>query len=337
MNETMLERRSRYAAWLLAAASLFFVLKLHLLPALLAGLLIFELVHITAPRLQRLVADERAKLAAVAVLASLAVGLTSAAVFALIHYVRNDAGSLPILLARMAEIIEQSRAAMPAWLAEYMPANTAAMHTAIAAWLKDHAAEVQLVGKEAGHTLAQVLIGMVIGAMVSLYEAISFTGLKPLAGALHERARRLAEAFRLVVFAQVRISALNTTLTALYLMVLLPLFDVHLPFTKTLVVLTFVTGLLPVIGNLISNTVIVVVSLAHSPQMALASLAFLVVIHKLEYFLNARIVGAHIHARAWELLLAMLTMEAAFGLAGLVAAPIFYAYLKAELVDAGLV
>ncbi|MCK7494761.1 MAG: hypothetical protein MZW92_29275 [Comamonadaceae bacterium] len=42
----------------------------------------------------------------------------------------------------------------------------------------------------------------------------------------------------------------------------------QLPLTKTLIAVTFFAGLLPVIGNLISNTVIVVVSLAHSPQVA---------------------------------------------------------------------
>ena len=71
--------------------------------------------------------------------------------------------------------------------------------------------------------------------------------------------------------------------------------------------------------------------------MALASLVYLVVIHKLEYFLNARIIGSHINARAWELLIAMLVMEAAFGITGLIAAPIFYAYFKAELREKGLV
>ena len=76
---------------------------------------------------------------------------------------------------------------------------------------------------------------------------------------------------------------------------------------------------------------IFVVSLAHSPGVALSSLAFLVGIHKLEYFLNARIVGAQIRAKAWELLTAMLLMESTFGLAGLVAAPICYAWLKDEL------
>jgi len=71
--------------------------------------------------------------------------------------------------------------------------------------------------------------------------------------------------------------------------------------------------------------------------VALASLGFLIVIHKLEYFVNARIVGSQIHAAAWELLLAMLVMEAAFGLPGVVAAPVLYAYLKAELAARELV
>ena len=79
---------------------------------------------------------------------------------------------------------------------------------------------------------------------------------------------------------------------------------------------------------------IVIVSLSHSLGVAIASLCFLIVIHKLEYFLNARLVGTRIEARAWELLIAMLTMEAAFGITGVVAAPIYYAYLKDELKSA---
>jgi predicted PurR-regulated permease PerM len=42
-------------------------------------------------------------------------------------------------------------------------------------------------------------------------------------------------------------------------------------------------------------------------------------------------VGSRINARAWELLLAMIVLEAAFGIAGLIAAPIYYAYIKNEL------
>jgi predicted PurR-regulated permease PerM len=54
-----------------------------------------------------------------------------------------------------------------------------------------------------------------------------------------------------------------------------------------------------------------------------------ILIHKLEYFVNARVIGGRIiHDRAWELLLAMLVMETMFGIPGLIAAPIYYSRLK---------
>jgi predicted PurR-regulated permease PerM len=112
---------------------------------------------------------------------------------------------------------------------------------------------------------------------------------------------------------------------------------IQLPLLKTMIAVTFIAGLLPVVGNLISNTVIVIVSLSVGPLVAAGSLSFLVVIHKLEYFVNARIIGTRIKARAWELLAAMLVMEAWFGIPGLIAAPIYYAYLKDELKARGLI
>jgi len=108
-----------------------------------------------------------------------------------------------------------------------------------------------------------------------------------------------------------------------------------LPLAVTLVVFTFVASLIPVIGNLVSNTVIVVVSLTHGLGIAMLSLGFLVAIHKLEYLLNAHIVGGSIGTKAFELLAMMLLFEAIFGLPGLVMAPIVYAYAKAELRAAG--
>ena len=139
------------------------------------------------------------------------------------------------------------------------------------------------------------------------------------------------------MFAQLRIAAINTSFTAIYLLLVLPLMGIHLPLVKTMIAITFVVGLIPVVGNLVSNTVIVIVSLSQSLSIAIGSLLFLVVIHKFEYFLNARIVGSQIRANAWELLIAMMAMEAAFGLAGIVAAPIYYAYIKAELRERNLI
>ena len=326
-----------YASWILAVLGILFVLQFHLLPALIAGLLICELVHALYPLFVRRLPTYRAKGIALILILLIVIGTVTAAVVGLIFFMRSEGGSFSTLLAKMAEIMGNSRAQLPPWLADYLPSSTEGISVKISEWLREHASEFQRIGKETGHSLAHVLIGMVIGAMVSLRDVFEKDARGSLAIALSERVFRLGEAFRRIVFAQVRISAINTAFTALYLAVVLPLFGVSLPLTKTMIVVTFIAGMLPVVGNLISNTVVFIVSLAHSPGVAVASLGFLVVIHKLEYFLNARIVGSHINAKAWELLTAMLVMESAFGLAGLVAAPICYAWLKDELNQRGLI
>jgi predicted PurR-regulated permease PerM len=325
------------ASYLMMGAALVLVLNLHLLVALLAGLLVFELVHIIAPFVERRIFRRGHRMFAVALLATVIIGAITAAVIGIIAFVRSDAGSFAALFQKMAEILDKARGMLPGWMTERLPDDVDDLRGAISDWLREHAGELRLAGAETARTIVHILIGMIIGSMLALNEAVDGTSQKPLARALTERAMRLGDAFRRVVFAQVRISAINTAFTAIYLAIVLPLFDVHLPFVKTMIAVTFVAGLLPVIGNLISNSVIVIISLAYSPTMALASLAFLILIHKLEYFLNARIVGAHIHARAWELLIAMLAMETAFGLPGVAAAPIYYAYVKCELADRGLV
>ncbi len=331
MNKPAPPSSHEYAAWTLAVLSIFFVITYRLLPALIAGLLVYELVHVLFPLFSRQFSTHRAKVLALLFVTLLVIGTVTAACFGIIAFMKSEGGSLSALLAKMAEIVESSRASLPRWLADFLPNSTEGVTLTLSEWLREHATDLQRFGKETGHSLAHVLIGMIIGAMVSLREACSRDAYAPLAKALAERVYRLGEAFRRIVFAQVRISALNTAFTAIYLAIVLPFSGVSLPLTKTMIVVTFVAGLLPVIGNLISNSVIVVVSMSHSPAVAVSSLSFLVIIHKLEYFLNARIVGTQINAKAWELLTAMLLMESAFGLPGLVAAPICYAWLKDEL------
>lgn len=325
------------ASYLLVACALLLTLQRGLLAALFSGLLVYSLVQVAAPKLGRKFSDQRAKLIAVAMLSALIVLLLSLAIWAMIGFFQSEAGSMPVLLKKMAEIIEQSREQIPDWLEEYLPANAEALREQLANWLRAHAEDAKLVGQEAGRTIAHLIIGMVIGAMAALHDTTSKHRYLPLAAALHGRVVGLSRAFRSIVFAQVRIAAINAIFTGIFLLVVLPLAGVHLPLSKTMVVITFIAGLLPVLGNLISNTVIVVIALSHSLQIAMVALAFLVAIHKLEYFLNAKIIGAHINARAWELLAAMLTMEAVFGVPGVIAAPVFYAYLKQELMDRGLV
>ena len=329
--------RAEIAALIFMAVALPAIIKLHLLPALFAGLLVHELVHMAAPRMFGVNTPGRAKVVALALLLTLIVLVVGGVIIATVLFLRSDAGSLGVLLEKMAEILDKARETLPTAMQEWIPVDASDLKDQIVAWLRGHAKEIQTVSGEVGHGLVYALIGSVIGAMVSLREVLPGHAAGPLARAIQQCSVRLADSFRRVVFAQVRISALNTVLTGIYLMAVLPMFGINLPLTKTMILITFLAGLLPVIGNLISNTVIVVISLSFSLHAAGASLAFLVVIHKLEYFINARIVGAQIEASAWELLLAIVVMEATFGLPGVIAAPVFYAYLKAELTGRGWV
>jgi len=312
--------------------ALAFVLKAHLLPALFAGLLMHELVHILTPQLRsRHVGPQVAKAAAVVVLSLIIGTLAALAVSGLLVSLRSAYDSLPELLQRMAEIIEARRDNWPQWLVNSLPADAAALQETVTLWLRDNARGLQVLGAGAGRAVTYILFGLIIGAFVALRRGRREDTLPPLARSMAERTTRLGQSFRRVVFAQVRISAINTFFTWVYLAVVLPALYIDLPLTKTLIAVTFLCGLLPVLGNIISNTVIVIVSLSHSWELAAASLAFLILIHKLEYFLNARIIGGQIQARAWEMLIAMLAMEAIFGVAGLIAAPVYYAYVKSEL------
>jgi predicted PurR-regulated permease PerM len=325
------------SAWIITALALFLVLRLQLLSALLSGLLVYELVHLAVPvlRIGRL-SRTRAKLLAVSLLAVIIIFLLALGIWALVHFLYRESNSISALLGKMAEIIDGLRFKLPSFLAGFLPEGPDDFQIGAGHWLRSHAREVHTVGKGFGVGLAHILVGMVIGAIVSLAKA-SEQPPRPLGAALSGRVSRFRQAFHAVVFAQVRISALNAFLTWIFLSALLPVLGIRLPFIMTIVALTFFLCLLPVLGNVISNAIIVVVSLSVSLFAAFSSLLFLVVIHKLEYFLNAHFVGSRTQAQTWELLAAMLVMEAAFGIPGLIAAPIYYVYLKNELTDYGLV
>ena len=242
-----------------------------------------------------------------------------------------------MLLQKLANIIAASHSQIPDWARTYFPEDIDALGRILTNGLFEHAVEAKTIGQEAGHLIVHLLLGMIIGSMLAMQDVTSHSHYRPFAAALYQRVSNLAQMFHKVVFAQVTISFINTIFTSIYLVAILPLLDVHLPLTKSMIAITFLAGLIPVLGNILSNTVIVIVSLSHSPHIAALSLTYMVVIHKLEYFLNARIIGAQVNAKAWELLTAILVMETLFGLPGVVAAPVFYAYIKKELSDKAMV
>jgi predicted PurR-regulated permease PerM len=322
----------RTAAYLLAAAALLAVIVLRLLPALLAALLVYELVRTMTPLLGRRISGDRAGMVVVAVLGAVVVGLLIGLILGIISFFRSELGNPELLWQeQLMPLVEKARQQLPALLVNNLPDSVEDLRVGVVELARKHAVTLQLAGREAARIFVHIIIGLVLGAIVALSRTRAAQQVGPLAATLSLHCERLALAFHNIVFAQIKISLINTVFTAIFLLIALPLLGVHVPLAKTLVVVTFIVGLLPVVGNLLSNTAVTIAALSVSLGVGIAALVFLILIHKLEYFLNARIVGTQIHARAWELLIAMLVMEAAFGLAGVIAAPIYYAYLKSEL------
>ncbi len=65
--------RSTVASWILAGIAMFLVLRLHMLSAMLAGLLVYELVHLLAPRVEKRLTNRGSRLVALAALSVLTI------------------------------------------------------------------------------------------------------------------------------------------------------------------------------------------------------------------------------------------------------------------------
>jgi predicted PurR-regulated permease PerM len=203
--------------------------------------------------------------------------------------------------------------------------------------LKQEAHYLQNVAHFARSTTA-VLVFTVIG-IVAAGSLFLKTGLDPYRSAhplknnlysiccdeVSTRFRDFYRSFATVMGAQITISLINTILTALFVIA------VRLPHAPLLIAITFLCGLVPIVGNLVSNTVIVLVALTVSLKLAIGALVFLILIHKLEYFLNSKIIGERIRNPVWLTLIALIIGERLMGIPGLILAPVVLNYLRVEM------
>jgi predicted PurR-regulated permease PerM len=124
--------------------------------------------------------------------------------------------------------------------------------------------------------------------------------------------------------AQFVIAAINTIVTAVFILLS------GYPYAALLLCIVFLCGLLPIVGNLISNAVIVGVGFTISPRLGIVALLFLVVVHKMEYFLNSKIIGKRIDSPMWLTLIGLLVGERSMGIPGMILAPVVLQYIRAE-------
>jgi predicted PurR-regulated permease PerM len=257
-------------------------------------------------------------------------GIAAAAV----HFTRAAIIALP-------DVAETSIPSASAWAQrrqiELPFTDFESLRTVVIDALKEEAHYLQDVAQFARRTGAALVFSILgIVAAVSLFLK---TGLDPYRGThavknnlysiscdeVSTRFRDFYRSFATVMGAQITISLINTALTGLFVVV------VRMPHAPLLIAITFLCGLVPIIGNLVSNTIIVFVALTVSLKLAIGALVFLVLIHKLEYFLNSKIIGSRIRNPVWLTLIALIIGERLMGIPGLILAPVVLNYLRVEM------
>ncbi len=333
------EKQSIIASYLLMLIFLALLIPLHLLASFFAGFVIFEIINSLGTLTEKYIDGQRARITISVVLGIIIVAFITLAITGLISFVQHDlqGSGVSAISDQIDDALQTLQQQIVQYIPSFIPYSLTELKDQTFTFIKDNLSILKNTGTDVLHNLATMLIAMIIGILVSLNQLHRDSNQPIFKKALVKRIENLSISFKNVVFAQIKISAINTVLFIIFAHIALPIFGIHLPFAKTLTILTFVFGLIPIVGNLVSNTIIVITGLTISVTTAGIALVYLILIHKLEYFINAKIIGTKIHAKSWEVLLAMLIFESIFGLAGLIVAPIFYAYIKLELKEAEMI
>lgn len=169
-----------------------------------------------------------------------------------------------------------------------------------------------------GRVLLHLLLGVILAIIYLLDRKPVDDMLRELdpesiVGALSRYFRFLSEAVVITITLQVVVAIVNTVFT-LPILVLL-----GLPHLLGFTLLLFLSSLVPVVGNLVSGTALIIAAYVYKGPGAVA--AFVVstfVLHKVEaYVLNPRLASRHVNLPSFVLIVSLVLFEHAFGLAGL--------------------
>lgn len=266
--------------------------------------------------------------------------LIAVILYYLMYFSHNLVVNFNGIIGDSLTIIQHSKKYIPDQYIDYLPESFDDIKNNLLNIAHNNSKDMILATSHLFKSGVHIVIGLIVGSIIA-FSGFSRNTPYPQIGIFAEellsRIKNFVLIFNDILIAQIKISTINTLLTSIFLLLIVPIFGHSFPYLATVLFFTFVLGLIPVVGNLLSNFLIVVLSLSLSFEISLLSLLFLISIHKLEYFFNAKIVGDKINTKIWEILIAMIVFETLFGITGVALAPIFYGYIKKELSDNNLI
>lgn len=238
-------------------------------------------------------------------------------------------GGLGLLLwlaaGRIGRLVVETRTTLPARIAalrEHELFRLAQRHLPdtedLVARATHYGAEMAHSAAELGHLVIALVIGLVL-AIVYYFDQDKVRAFRDsvepfsLLGTLLRWFEHLSEAVSLTVQLQLIVAAANAALTLPVLLLL------GVPHIAPLMLLIFVSGLIPVVGNLVSGLVLSLIAYQTKGWLGVGLfLGLTFVLHKLEsYYLNPRLTSRHVKLPGFILVVSLLVWEHLLGIAGL--------------------
>ncbi len=312
---------ARKAAYALFAALVLGTYWLHFGAVVLAALFAYLVLDAVHRRIPASVPKVWARAAALLAFAFVSVGM--AWLFG--RFVRLAVDRLPAIFAgslpRLCDLAARHGVELPV-------DNMQDLRAALLGAIKDHAASIT----QASGLLTKGFFQIIIGVVAAL---LCFLTPRPAAprGTFYWAVReefdgRMAifmDGFHKIFSAQATVSLINTGITAVWILI------AGVPYVQFLLLATFMFGMIPVIGTLISDAMILAAALMVSPRLALWTAAFLLASHKAQYFLTGRILGSRLKTPMWQILIGLMAGEAVMGVPGMLIAPALIHYVREEL------
>jgi len=233
------------ASYVLVVLSLLMVMHFGLLAGLLSacvGFLLTRWLTVHLGRIQRYLPVKAENVAATLVLPAplvlLAIALSRSR-----SYIIGAPLQYRELLDFLARTVLELREKLPPEIASQLPDGADEIQRALASYLGAKAGALASAGRAWLGGLLYAYVGGIVGALAALGHGTRARG--PLIRQLAVRVTRLGDAFRQIVAAQFWIAAFNTSLTAIFLLLVLPLWGMKLPYTAMLITLTSSAGSFP--------------------------------------------------------------------------------------------
>jgi len=169
-----------------------------------------------------------------------------------------------------------------------------------------------------GRMVLQLLLGTILAIIYLLDrkpvdDMLGELGAESVLGALRRYFGFLGEAVVITITLQLVVAIVNTVFTLPILIAL------RLPHLLGFSLLLFLSSLVPVVGNLVSGSVLIVAAYVYKGPYAVAVFVISTfVLHKVEaYVLNPRLAARHVNLPSFVLIVSLILFEHVFGLIGL--------------------